>query len=223
MSLRWNRGLVSLAAAAILAFIPDTARADLDLDLDVTRIAAVGHSLKWNWTPPGKGDRFGHGEVLINAPLEKVRSIVTDYAHYHDLAPDKIRTTRIIAKHAGSTDVYTQVPILDGTIMAWYVVRFSPLKEVKPGTEVIEGTMVKGNISAMNSIWTMRAVNDQWTVLKLDLLGTPGVPVPQAWIDEGLRDAAVQSVDAVHDRAQGDAKWVPWVPGATNGTSADAK
>jgi hypothetical protein len=209
----WPSGLVSLAAAALLAALPSSAHADgaSTGDGDVERIAAAGHTLKWNWTPPGKDRRYGHAEVLVHAPIAAVRTVVQDYGHYKDLAGDKIKTTRIVGKEAGSTDVYTQVPIMNGLFTVWYVVRYAPLKVVSPGTEVIEGQMVKGSLRAMNGVWTMRSVNDSWTLVKLDLLALPNVMVPEAWIDEGLRDSAGQAIDAVHDRAQGDAHWVPYV------------
>ena len=223
---------VALAAIVVSVALPAPARADgaaapaaapaalVTTDGDVERIAAAGHALRSNWTPPGKDKRYGHAEVLVHAPIAAVRSVVMDYAHYKDLSGGKIQTTKVVAKDAGSTDVYTRIPIMNGLITAWYVVRYAPLKVVTPGTETVEGQMVKGNLRDMNGIWTMRAVNDSWTVVKLDLLALPDVTVPQAWIDEGLRDAAGDAITAVHDRAQGDSHWEPWQGATSAGASA---
>jgi hypothetical protein len=216
MFLRWTflrRALLLSAAACAVLSVDSGARAEGDPDVD--RIVQAGHAVKWNWTPPGKDQRYGHAEVLVNASMDAVHKVVTDYGHYRDLAPDKLRQTRIIAKEGGNTDVYTQVPILDGMYMAWYVVRFGPTRVTPNGTRLIDGQMLRGNIPAMSSTWTLRPVNDEWTLVKLDLLGLPNVPVPQAWIDEGLRDAAEQAVDAVHDKAQGNPKWIPYQATAT--------
>jgi hypothetical protein len=192
-------------------------------DVDVDRIAAAGHTIRSNWTPPGKDQRYGHAEVLVHAPIAAVRKVVLDYAHYKDLSGDRIKATRIVAKDAGNTDVYTRIPIMNGLLTVWYVVRYAPLKVVSPGTEMVEGQMVKGNIRAMNGVWNMRSVNDEWTVLKLDLLMLPDVNIPQAWIDESLRDAAADAVNAIHDRAQGDPTWVPWHGGATSVSASASK
>src|SRR5215831_1099424 len=54
-------------------------------DPDALRIASAGHSLKWNWTPPGHAERYGHAETLIHAPLASVRTRVQDYAHYREI------------------------------------------------------------------------------------------------------------------------------------------
>jgi hypothetical protein len=208
MFLRAIRRLLPVAAVAIVASLTTPARADGDPAIE--RIAAAGHSLKWNWTPPGRDQRYGHAEVLINAPLATVRAAVSDFGHYKDLVPDKFHTARIVGKQNGNTDVYMQVPILNGIITLWDVVRFEPVKVVAPGLEVLEGKMIKGNVRDMNAIWTTQAVNDSWTLLKFDLLLSAALPAPQSAIDEELRDAAMRAVDAIHDRAQGHPQWVPW-------------
>jgi hypothetical protein len=221
LSLKLLRHLFPFAVACAVGMssglVSTTARAD---DADVARIVAAGHSLKWNWTPPGKGDRYGHAEVLIHAPLAAVRAAVSDFGRYKDLVPDRFHNARIIGKENGTTDVYMQVPILHGLLTLWDVVRFAPVKVVEPGTEVLEGTFVRGNIRNMNAVWTTRAVNDTWTLLKFDLLLSASLPAPQSAIDEELRDAAMQAVDAIHDRAQGHRDWERWTSTETASSSA---
>ncbi len=197
----------SVAAPAFAQNVPSAPAAD---DPDVARIAAAGHSLKWNWTPPGKSERYGHAEVLVNAPASSVRAQVQDFGHYKDLVPSKFKNAHVIAKENGNTDVYMQVPILHGMLTLWDVVRFGPSKSVAPGVDVVEGHLVRGNVKEMNPIWTVRQVDENWTLLKFDLLLLPNIPAPQSAIDEELRDAAMQAVDAIHDRAQGNPRWVAW-------------
>jgi ribosome-associated toxin RatA of RatAB toxin-antitoxin module len=197
-----------LVAAALLALAPKGARADEDPDIE--RIVSAGHSLRWNWTPPGKDQRYGHAEVLINAPQAVVRAIVADFGHYKDFVPQKFHNARIIGRQAGNTDVYMQVPVFNGMVTLWDVVRFAPARVVGPGTEVLEGRLVKGNVRDMDAVWTTRAVNENWTVLKFDLFLALSIPAPQGAVDEALRDAAGDAVNAIHDRAQGHSRWVPW-------------
>jgi len=182
-------------------------------DADAARIAAAGHSLKWNWTPPGRSDRYGHAETLIHAPLQAVRMRVLDFAHYRDIVPEKFKTSRVVGHGAdGSSDVYIQVAVLHGMLTLWDVTRFTPARTVAPGVDVIEGRMVpgKGNVDDLDVVWTMRALDDEWTLLKFDLLLKPGWPAPQSAVDEELRDSAMAAVDAIHDRAQGSHGIVAW-------------
>ncbi|MDP8999142.1 MAG: hypothetical protein M3O46_03420 [Myxococcota bacterium] len=194
-----------LFAFVALALVPAMARAH-EFDPDVARITNAGHSLKWNWNPPGHTDRFGHAETLIHASQADVRARVLDYAHYKDFMPDKFKSSRVIGHGAdGSADVYIQIKVMAGMVTLWDVTRFSPLKTVAPGVDIVEGRMVpgKGNVDDVDVVWTVRAVDEEWTVLKFDVLLKPGMPVPQFVMDEELRDSAICAVDAIHDRAQG--------------------
>jgi hypothetical protein len=198
---RWRLvlGLTALAAAPSMALAHE-------LDPDAARIATAGHSLKWNWMPPGHADRFGHAETLIHAPLVAVRARVLDYAHYKDFMPDKFKTSRVIGHGVdGSADVYIQIKVMGGMVTLWDVTRFAPLKTVAAGLDVVEGRMLpgKGNVDDVDVVWTLRALDPEWTVLKFDVLLKPGLPVPQFVMDEELRDSAICAVDAIHDRAQG--------------------
>jgi hypothetical protein len=205
-----------LLGLALAAQGPAVARADVSSDPDASRIAAAGHSLEWNWTPPGHPERYGHAETLIHAPLASVRGHVLDFPHYKNILPEKFQVSRVVGHGADrSTDVYIQIAILHGVVTLWDVARFTPVEELSPGVERVEGRMVhgKGNVEDMHVMWTMRALNDEWTVLKLDMLLKPGLPAPQSAIDEELRDSARYAVDSIHDRAQGTKNFAAW-PGS---------
>jgi hypothetical protein len=182
-------------------------------DPEASRIAAAGHSLKWNWTPPGHADRYGHAETLIHAPLANVRQRVMDYAHYKDILPSKFRSSRVIGHVPdGSADVYIQIAVMNDMVLLWDVTRFAPAKRMSPSLEVVEGRMLpgKGNVEDLDVVWTMHSLDAEWTVLKLDLLLKPGLPAPQSAVDEELRDSARYAVDMIHDRAQGSGAVGPW-------------
>jgi hypothetical protein len=211
-----NRWL-SLVALVALTAAPLAARAS---DADAARIAAAGHSLKWNWTPPGRSERYGHAETLVHAPLTVVRTRVLDFAHYRDIVPDKFKTSRVVGHGAdGSADVYIQIAVLHGMVTLWDVTRFAPPRTVSAGVDVIEGRMLpgKGNVEDLDVVWTLREVDEEWTLLKFDLLLKPGLPAPQWVMDEELRDSAMTAVDAIHDRAQGSPGIAPWAGGGGEG------
>jgi hypothetical protein len=182
-------------------------------DPDAARLSAAGHSLKWNWVPPGQSERFGHAETLIHAPLASVRQRVLDFSHYRDIVPARFKTSRVVAHVPdGSADVYMQIAVMKDMILLWDVTRFAPAKETAPGFQVVEGKMVpgKGNVQDSAIVWTMHSLDANWTVLKLDLLLKPGLPAPQSAVDEELRDSAMNAVDMIHDRSQGSIAVGPW-------------
>jgi Polyketide cyclase / dehydrase and lipid transport len=198
-------------AAVVLVLLPTVSAADT-LDPDAARIAAAKHSLEWNWTPPGRAERYGHAETLIHAPLDVVRARVLDFSHYTDIS-HHFKMARVIAYGADHTvDVFLRIGVLHDIVMLWDVARFSPIRDVSPGVQVLEGRMVpgRGNVRDMDAVWTMRALDDEWTLLKFDLLLKPGIPAPQFVVDETLRDAARDAVDLIHYRAQGTRKMEAW-------------
>jgi hypothetical protein len=192
---------------------PSSAPAACDGDPDALRIATAGHSLKWNWTPPGHADRYGHAETLIRAPLTSVRARVLDFSHYREILPSRFKISRVVGHVPdGSADVYIQIAVMHDMVLLWDVTRFGPVRHEGTDVEVVEGRMVpgKGNVEDFDVVWTMHALGPAWTVLKCDLLLKPNLPAPQAAVDEELRDSAMIAVDVIHDRAQGSPGVGPW-------------
>jgi hypothetical protein len=168
---------------------------------------------KWTWVPPGQDARWGHGEILVQAPLDAVRAQITDYAHLSDLAPNRFKTSRVVDRRPGTTDVYVQIPLVHGLVTLWQVVRFAPPQVLAPGFEIVQGGLVKGNVKHMNLIVTMRSVDPARTVLACDLSIEPEFYAPQAAIDEELRDAAGDAVVAVKARAEAQQRVAAANPG----------
>jgi hypothetical protein len=187
------------AAAADKPPSPDvTPTAQLDLD----KLRAEGHARRSNRRPPGKSHRYGHAEIYIRANLERVRAQITDFSHYKDLVPEKFHNARVLGKEKDHTELYLQVPILHGLVTLWEVMRFGPVQVVEPGLEVLEGKHVRGNVKDGNLLLTVHRIADGESVLECDLLILPALPAPQSAIDEELRDAAGQALDAIRARAE---------------------
>jgi hypothetical protein len=210
MTTRTIRALLSASALAVLTLVPAAAQASPDAEEDALRISGAGHALKWNWTPPGKSDRYGHGEVLINASYDRVRMSMLDFGKYKELAPSRFKSSRVVGHENGGTQVYMQFSAMHGLVSLWNVLNFGAPYDAGEDTEMMEGKFVRGNITDSNVIWTIKRVDDDFTVLKCDILLKPDIPAPQSALDEELRDAAQQAVDGVRERAQGNNANVPW-------------
>jgi hypothetical protein len=141
------------------------------------------------------------------------RRHVLDFGHYRDFLPARFTVSRVVGHHPDqSTDVYIQISVMNGVLALWNVSRFEPPHETAPGVEVISGRMIpgRGNVEDMDVWWTLRSLDDQWTVLKFDINLKPGLPAPQWVLDEELRDSAMFAVDSIHDRAQGSRGIAQW-------------
>jgi len=205
---RWLLPFAAVAAFSLFAHSDAQAASD---DTQLDRLNSAGHTLKWNWNPPGHQERYGHAETLVQAPLDTVRTQVLDFGHYKDLSGGKFKTSRMIAKEGDNTDVYFQVPVMKGMLTLWYVSRFGPLQVASAGNEMVEGRFVRGNIKDMHLQMKMRKVDDRFTIMSCDLYVLPTFPAPQSAVDEELRDACKDAVEAVRDRSQGFKGDVPFV------------
>lgn len=192
-------GVVSLSTHAV-------AEGAKGPDAEAQRLSKAGQMVKNNIVPEGRADRFGHAEVLVHAPIAKVRKQVQNFSKYTEFNTGKFKQSRIVARDKGNTDLYVQVSVLRGHLSLWTVTRFSPAKVVAPGTELIEGKFVKGNVKDVEVRWTLRQVDPEWTVVKCDLLIKPEFEAPRELLDEELRDAAGDAVGGVHEKAQGSRK-----------------
>ncbi|HEY2509815.1 MAG TPA: SRPBCC family protein [Polyangiaceae bacterium] len=200
---------VAVAQDPVDAGVVTASPAPAPVDPDLARLLD-GHSQRSNWKPPGLTDRYGHAEVLVAAPIARVRRMALDFGHYRELTGGRFHVSKVVAKEENGTDVYFQIPILEGMITLWQVFRFQELKPLAPGWSIIEGWYVKGNIGRGNAAWTLRAIDETHTLVKFDLLVLPNVPLPQPLIDDGLRNAAAAAVDSLRDRAQETPGPVPY-------------
>jgi hypothetical protein len=189
-------------AVALLVDVP-SARAETPADHDAAILEAAGHMIKSTVVQTGSGARIGHAEILINATGAKVLSVVTDYAHYKDIVPNKLHNVHVVAKDQTGTDVRFEVPIMHGAVKIIYKLRFGPPVTLATGEKVVEGKYLDGNVQTADLLFTIHQVAPAFTVLKIDNLIGLKVPAPQAMIDEELRDAAGDAAEGMRARAQG--------------------
>ena len=174
---------------------------DEEKKAQLERLAKDGGPIRTNWTPPGKGERYGHAEAMIGVSYDVVKARLVDFAHYRELAGPKFKKVSVVDKQGSNTDLYFQLPIMKGLVTIWYVTRFGPARPAPGGGDVIEGNFVKGNIKDMQIVFTLRAGPDpKSTVLMCDLNLAILIPAPQAALDEELRDACGDALNAVRAR-----------------------
>ncbi|HEY1960702.1 MAG TPA: hypothetical protein VGH28_34055 [Polyangiaceae bacterium] len=183
----------------------------------VARLEAAGGSVSWNYVPRGRSERFGHAEALALAPTIYVRDQATDFVHYKDMSNGRIRTSRLVDKRPGSTDVYLQVPVLHGMLTLWQVLRFGDVHRAADGTETMTGKLVRGNVHAAEMTFTIRPAGQGRSIVTVDMMLEPGFAAPQSMVDAELRDAARSAARALASHAE--QKYVASLPPAQNGTA----
>lgn len=146
------------------------------------------------------GLNAGAARTVVMASEEVVRSVVTDFANY-DSFISKFKSAKIVGKVGDKTDVYLQVPIINGAVKIWAIVRFEPLKQVGQD-QVLIGKMVKGNVKRLDASWRIHRLDEKSTELRLELLIVPDLPVPEAVVLPEVRYAAAKAVGGTRDEAE---------------------
>ena len=174
------------------------------MDAEAKRLETSRKAERYNVAMSGSSIKAGGASIYVNAPMSVVRKVVTDYAHYSDFMP-KFQTSKVVGKKDGVTDVYLQVPILNGSATVWALTKFGPPTAEGTG-EKIEGRMADGNVSDFRAVWHLRPADDTHTVLKLELLINPKLPVPGSVVTPELEYASDQAVTATRNRAEAKVK-----------------
>ncbi|MFZ5894032.1 MAG: SRPBCC family protein [Myxococcota bacterium] len=147
-----------------------------------------------------QGMSAGAARTIVLAPDGVVRSVVTDFGKYESFI-SRFKSAKVVGKVGDKTDVYLQVPIMNGAVKIWAVVRFDPPKG-SGDDQVITGKMVKGNVKRLDAVWRIHKVNEQSTELRLELLIVPDLPVPESLVLPELRYAADKAVSGTRDEAE---------------------
>lgn len=188
--------------ALALALATGTALASNTDAGETQRLLQSHKTERYNVAFTGASIRAGGGMTAVNAPIDAVRRVVLDYGHYAEFLP-RFQKSKVVGKNAQGTSVYLEVPILHGAATVWAVTRFSSIVRDADGTEHIEGKMDgQGNVDDLRAVWHLVPVDESHTLLKLELLIVPKIPVPGSVVTGELEYAADKAVSASRDRAE---------------------
>jgi ribosome-associated toxin RatA of RatAB toxin-antitoxin module len=195
---------VAPLAAAQTAYAPPPA------DVQATELFKLGTEKRTFTKSLGTKFDTGRAEVFINAPVSTVKAAVTDYANYAKVIP-KFQKAKVLKKSGATTDVYLMIPILKGAANVWSVQHFeAPVANGKG--ETVIGKSLQGNVDALNTKWTYRAVDATHTVLSCEIYVEPKLPVPGGTIAKEAQRAAAEAVVSVRAHAENASKKVAGVP-----------
>jgi hypothetical protein len=81
--------------------------------------------------------------------------------------------------------------------------RFAPTKSVG-NAYVLEGqALLNGDMKQGHTVITVKPIDAKHSLLMVDVLLVPKLPAPQSFIDEELRDGALDFLNGLKDKAQG--------------------
>ena len=115
--------------------------------------------------------------TLIDAPIATVRKIVMQYDGYAKLIKP-FEQSRVLSKRNGVSEVYLKVPVAHGAVSVWAVAKMTgPIKDAD-GKKIVGTYANKGNVDDFRAVWRLRAVDANRTIVKLEVLVDPQLPLP---------------------------------------------
>ncbi len=137
--------------------------------------------------------------IPVDAPVDRVRSVMFDYARYPEFMPMYKKATVISTTPAGGRLVQTQI---GGVISLWMRFEISP-PATTAGVERYEGRLVKGNVKAFRPRWELEPRGDRTRVTVESFLD-PDLPlVPDGLVNSGARDGMRDAIVALKARVEG--------------------
>ena len=148
----------------------------------------------------GTDVRGGLATTVVDAPIDRVRSLVTDYAGYNGLLPN-FRASRVLAQRGNRALVYIQVSIMRNTATLWAQMQVRTRKD--GDVETIEGRMQEGNMDHFLARWVLTPVSPTQTKIEFTLLAAPQLTVPDSLVSAENEKFAKKCLRAVRERLSG--------------------
>lgn len=185
---------LSSSAATAGAYAPPATDA---LAVELHRLA---HDKQSHFVEPSTKRTWGRAQIFVDAPMKDVRAAITDYGAWGASIP-RFKKTKVLARSAAGTDVYLQMPVVNGAVTLWAVERFAAPVVVGKG-ERIAGTFVKGNLEDLQAIWHFRPVDEAHTLVTLEIYLQPNMAVPESIMVSQREQACGEAAVGIRNRAQ---------------------
>ncbi len=140
--------------------------------------------------------------VALDAPVDRVRSVIFDYARYPEFMPRYEKAAVLRITPDGGRLVRME---LGGLVRLWMRVEISPPRH-EAATESYEGRLVDGNMRAFVPRWELTPLPDGRTRIVVESFLDPDLAlVPSALINSGTRDGMREAIGALKARIEGHA------------------
>jgi ribosome-associated toxin RatA of RatAB toxin-antitoxin module len=149
---------------------------------------------------PGTSVQWGRAVAIIDAPADKVLSVVQDYANYTAFMPN-FKTSRVLSQRGGSALLYAQVSLMKGAASIWAELKIKP-RDVG-ATKVIEAKMTKGNVDILQAVWEITPFDDGRTLVAFQIIVDPDLPLPTSLVNSENAKTARMTIRALRERVTG--------------------
>jgi ribosome-associated toxin RatA of RatAB toxin-antitoxin module len=139
--------------------------------------------------------------VMVNAPIDKARTIVLKFDDYPQFMPE-YSDCKVLGKlPSGNNKVYMEITTLGGVAKMYANVEI--LAAVKEGaSETHAGKFIDGNVKQFKAVWTLTKTDETHTEVGLLVFLQPNIPLPDFLVNKANLDGAKKGVLAMKRRIE---------------------
>jgi hypothetical protein len=192
---------VGCAGIAVLLCSHSSVAAPNDTQL---RLMQSRKAERYSVKTAGSSIAAGAARVHVAAPLCAVLYSTVDFEGYPEIIRE-FEQARVLRKKDAknpTTDVYVRVPILNGTVRIWSVLRFEEPTKIANGTYVVRAKLIKGNVDRFDLTYRLQAIDDDDTQLDVEMLIVPRLPFPGSLVTSEVARAADKTTRRFRDRVE---------------------
>jgi ribosome-associated toxin RatA of RatAB toxin-antitoxin module len=140
------------------------------------------------------------GTVAVNAPIDRVRAVLFDFARYPQFMPHYSKAGVVRTTASGGRVVRMEI---DQFVHLWMEIEIGPPRTAT-GIESYEGRLSEGNVKAFQPRWEIEALPGGRTRLSVESFLDPDLSlVPSSFVNSGARDGIRDAILALKARSEG--------------------
>jgi ribosome-associated toxin RatA of RatAB toxin-antitoxin module len=182
------------AAAAVNAVVASEKAAPRPSDEPVMTEIAI----------PGNSHIKVRSMVVVNASIDRVRSVVFGFERYPEFMPNYKTCHVVSTTPAGAREVRMEIEVLGGILKLWTRMEVSPAA-VTDGVEAYDARFLEGNVKDFSTRWELRELDRASTRLTVESFMELRIPLPDSVVNRGSVDGAREAILAIKQRAESDA------------------
>ena len=138
--------------------------------------------------------------VAVNAPVDRVRAILFDFARYPQFMPHYSLGAVLHTTPSGGRVVRMEI---DQVVHLWMQIEIGP-PSTTAGVESYEGRLAAGNVKAFQPRWEIEPMEGGRTRLRVESFLDPDLTlVPSSFVNSGAREGIRDAILALKARCEG--------------------
>ncbi len=141
--------------------------------------------------------------LAVDAPADKVRGAVFDFARYPDFMPGYKRATVLRVNPDGSRLVQFEIEQMGGMVKLWMRVDIAAGRR-EGQAEVYDGKLTEGNVKAFQARWKIEPMDNGKTKLAIESYVDPDIAIaPSGMVNKRAREGVRTAILALKSRSEG--------------------